>query len=144
MADMHSKETRSFNMSRIRSKNTKPELHVRGFLFANGFRYRLHEKKLPGKPDLVLPKFKTVIFVHGCFWHGHEGCRFASTPKSNVDYWIPKIEGNTIKDNDAIQLLKKVGWKVIIIWECELKKAQADFTLSNLKNILLKVLIDQT
>lgn len=121
MADVHSKETRSYNMSRIRSKNTKPEMLVRKFLFSNGFRYRLHDKKLPGKPDIVLPKFKTIIFIHGCFWHGHKGCKYFVIPKTRTEWWINKISGN--KKNDLItqQLLKDLGWNVLEIWECDLK-----------------------
>src|ERR1700704_5578770 len=95
MADVHSKETRSYNMSRIRSGNTKPELLVRKFLHSQGFRYTLHDKKLPGKPDIVLPKYKTIIFIHGCFWHGHKGCKLNRIPQKNIAYWKPKIEGNS-------------------------------------------------
>jgi len=93
MADVHTKEVRSYNMSQIRSKNTKPELVVRRYLFAKGFRYRLHSKDLPGKPDIVLPKYRTVIFVHGCFWHGHEGCKYFGIPKTNTEWWVNKIKG---------------------------------------------------
>lgn len=98
MADVHTPEQRSYNMSRIRSKHTKPELLVRRFLFAQGFRYRLHDKKLPGSPDLVLPKYRTVIFVHGCFYHGHEGCRYFVVPKTRTDWWLEKIEKNRRPD----------------------------------------------
>ncbi|MEO6231126.1 MAG: DNA mismatch endonuclease Vsr [Ferruginibacter sp.] len=133
MADVHDKETRSFNMSRIKGKNTKPEMLVRKYLFAKGYRYRLHDKKLPGKPDIVLPKYKTVIFVHGCFWHGHEGCKYYVVPKTNTDWWLNKINGNIANDVKAVKALKKDGWKIITIWECELKPAQVEKTL----NILL-------
>ncbi|MNX55885.1 Very short patch repair protein [compost metagenome] len=95
---------------------------VRRYLHNKGFRYRLHDKKLPGKPDLILPKYKAVIFVHGCFWHGHEGCKYYRIPKSNTDYWIEKIEGNILRDQDKQQLLRDMGWRVIVIWECELKQ----------------------
>jgi len=132
MTDVHSKETRSYNMSRIRSRDTKPELLVRKFLFSKGFRYRLHQKKLPGKPDIVLPKYKTVIFVHGCFWHSHNGCSRSVTPKSNQSYWMPKIERNAKRDVDNAFLLKKMGWRIIVIWECELKTRFIENTFSGL------------
>ena len=122
MADVHSKATRSYNMSRIRSKDTKPELLVRKFLHKNGFRYRLHVKDLPGKPDIVLPKYKTVIFVHGCFWHGHEGCKYYVVPKTRREWWLEKIGNNAIKDIKAEEYLIHKGWKILKVWECELKK----------------------
>jgi DNA mismatch endonuclease (patch repair protein) len=118
MADVHSKETRSYNMSRIRSKDTKPELLVRKFLFSKGFRYRLHDKKLPGKPDIVLPKYKTVVFIHGCFWHGHDGCRYSVIPKTRTEWWEEKIDRNKIKDEKVKNDLLKLKWKVIHVWEC--------------------------
>lgn len=121
MADVHSKETRSFNMSRIKGKDTKPEMLVRKFLFANGFRYRLHNKNLPGKPDIVLPKYKTVIFVNGCFWHGHENCKYFVIPKTRTEWWTDKIGKNIINDIKNQSLLKDMGFKVIIIWGCEIK-----------------------
>lgn len=122
MADNHSKEVRSMNMSRIRSTNSKPEEIVRKYLFAQGFRYRKNVKKLSGCPDIVLPKYKTVIFVNGCFWHKHDCPRFV-WPSSNQEYWIPKIQRNTERDSQNAALLKDQGWNVITIWECELKKA---------------------
>lgn len=134
MTDVHDKKTRSYNMSRIKGKNTKPEILVRKFLFSKGFRYRLHDKKLPGKPDIVLPKYKTVIFIHGCFWHGHESCRYFVIPKTRTDWWLNKIEGNRHKDDENIQLLEAKGWKVIVIFECELKKQNREKTLNELKN----------
>ena len=121
MADVHSKETRSYNMSRIRSKDTKPEMLVRKFLHKNGFRYRLHVKDLPGKPDIVLPKYKTVIFIHGCFWHGHEGCKYYVVPKTRTEWWLEKIGTNSDNDLRAEERLLKLGWKIVKIWECELK-----------------------
>jgi DNA mismatch endonuclease (patch repair protein) len=136
MADVHSKETRSYNMSRIKSKNTKPEMLVRQFLHKNGFRYRLHVKDLPGKPDIVLPKYKTVIFIHGCFWHGHEGCKYYVVPKTRTEWWLNKIQGNTANDTKAEALLKDAGWKIIKVWECELKKSFIDNTLKMLENTL--------
>lgn len=122
MADTHSKETRSYNMSRIRSTNTTPEIWVRKFIHKHGLRFRLHVKTLPGKPDIVLPKFKTVIFVHGCFWHGHKDCKYFVLPKSNRDYWLPKIERNIRRDLENEEELKAGGWRIITIWECELKE----------------------
>lgn len=136
MADVHSKETRSYNMSRIKSKDTKPELLVRKFLHKNGFRYRLHVKDMPGKPDIVLPKYKTVIFIHGCFWHGHEGCRYFVVPKTRTEWWVNKINGNTSNDIKAETALIANRWKIIKIWECELKKASLDNSLNTLIAIL--------
>ncbi|WP_255654307.1 very short patch repair endonuclease [Cohnella sp. REN36] len=108
-------------MSKIRSKNTVPEMTVRRYLHSRGFRYRLHDKKLPGKPDLILPKYKTAIFVHGCFWHAHEGCKYYRAPKSNTDYWSKKIGNNISRDQLHQQKLRQMGWNVIVVWECELK-----------------------
>lgn len=119
MADNHSKEVRSINMSHIRSTNSKPEEIVRKYLFAEGFRYRKNVKKLPGCPDIVLPKYKTVIFVNGCFWHKHDCPRFV-WPSSNQDYWRPKILRNVERDNQSCKELEALGWKVITVWECEL------------------------
>lgn len=121
--DIHSTQTRSYNMSRIKGKDTKPEMLVRRFLFAKGLRYKLHDKKLPGKPDIVLPKYKTVIFVHGCFWHGHEGCKYYVIPKSNIDYWSNKIEGNKIRDITNAEELNILGWRVYTVFECQLKNS---------------------
>jgi DNA mismatch endonuclease (patch repair protein) len=132
MTDVHSRETRSFNMSRIRSKDTKPELIVRKFLFSRGFRYKLHDKSLAGKPDIVLPKYKTVIFVHGCFWHGHEGCRYFVVPKTRTEWWLNKINTNINKDAASVSRLREAGWKVLTLWECDLRKNTADSTLDNL------------
>jgi DNA mismatch endonuclease, patch repair protein len=132
MADVHDKETRSYNMSRIRSKDTKPEMIVRKFLFSKGFRYRLHVKDLPGKPDIVLPKYKTLIFVHGCFWHGHKGCKYFVVPQTRTEWWLDKINGNKANDIKNIKLLKKSGWKVIQIFECKLKSSNTPSTLSSL------------
>jgi len=108
-------------MSRIRSTNTKPEVRIRKFLFSTGFRYRLHVKTLPGKPDIVLPKYKIVIFVHGCFWHGHEGCRYFVIPKTRPEWWMEKINRNKTNDVKSENALINLGWKVIHIWECEIK-----------------------
>ena len=132
MADNHTKEVRSRNMSHIRSKNTKPEEKVRKYLFSKGFRYRKNDKRLPGKPDIVLPKYKTVIFVNGCFWHKHEGCKYFVWPKSNSEFWKEKIESNIVRDKKQYEELKNAGWHVIIVWECELKKKQRMDTLERL------------
>jgi DNA mismatch endonuclease (patch repair protein) len=132
MADVHSKKVRSYNMSRIKNKDTKPELIVRRFLHKNGFRYRLHKKNLPGKPDIILKKYNAVIFVNGCFWHGHEGCRYFKLPKTKSEWWKQKILGTKERDRKARESLTKEGWKVITIFECELKKEARDQTLRNL------------
>ena len=137
MADVHSKKVRSYNMSRIKSKDTKPELIVRKFLFSKGFRFRLHDKKLPGKPDIVLRRYKTAIFIHGCFWHAHEECKYAVMPKSNREYWLPKITNNKVKDIAAHQQLVKMNWKVIVVWECMLKKAVQSEILDRLVKDLI-------
>lgn len=120
MADTKTVEERSQNMSHIRSTGTKPEELVRKYLFHKGFRYRKNDKRYPGKPDIVLPKYKTVIFINGCFWHMH-GCSRSRLPKSNLDYWEPKITRNIERDKQNQRDLEKMGWKVIIVWECELK-----------------------
>lgn len=135
MTDVHDKVTRSYNMSRIKGKNTLPEMMVRKFLFANGYRYRLNVKTLPGKPDIVLPKYKTVIFINGCFWHGHEGCRYFVIPKTRTEWWIEKITGTQKRDLEAENQLNELGWKVIVIWECELKKDTLNLTLNKLLKI---------
>ena len=129
MSDVHSAEVRSYNMSRIRSRDTKPELIVRKILFSRGFRFRLHRKDLPGKPDIVLSKYKTVIFVHGCFWHGHEGCRYFVVPKSRTEWWLNKINRNKTLDEINSAKLQEMGWKVIEIFECQLKKFEIDQTM---------------
>lgn len=108
-------------MSRIRGKDTKPELKLRSVLHKLGYRFRLHRKDLPGKPDIVLPKYQTAIFVHGCFWHRHEGCRLAYNPKSRIEFWQRKFEENVKRDKENLLRLKESDWKVIVIWECELK-----------------------
>ena len=132
MADNKTLSARSLNMSRIRSKDTKPEILVRKYLFSKGFRYRKYCSNLPGKPDIVLPKYKTVIFVYGCFWHKHN-CNFFRLPKTNTEYWANKIENNVLRDKKNIIELKKLGWKVIIVWECELFSKVVDDRLSNLE-----------
>ncbi len=132
MTDMHSLKIRSYNMSRIRAKNTKPEIRVRKFLHDFGYRFRLYIKSLPGKPDIVLKKYKTVIFVHGCFWHGHKGCKYFVIPKTRQEYWIPKIQNNINKDKLHNKELKKLGWNIYTVWECQLRKDKAKKTLLKL------------
>ena len=132
MADNHTKEIRSMNMSHIRSTNTKPEEIVRKHLFSKGFRYRKNVKKLPGCPDIVLPKYRTVIFVNGCFWHKHDCPRFV-WPSSNQEYWRPKILRNVERDLLSRQEFEAMGWKVIVVWECELKKKVRDARLAELE-----------
>lgn len=132
MTDVHSKAVRSYNMSRIRSRDTKPELLVRKFLFSKGFRYRLHPKNLPGKPDIVLPKYRTIIFVNGCFWHGHENCKDFVIPKTKTDWWLNKIMGNKRKDLENTRKLIEAGWKTITIFECELKSVKLSESLNKL------------
>ena len=135
MTDNHTKEIRSMNMSHIRSKNTKPEEIVRKYLFSKGLRYRKNVKKLPGCPDIVLKKYNAVIFVNGCFWHKHDCGRFV-WPSSNIEYWQRKIERNIERDQNNLKELKNIGWRVFIIWECELKKKIAP---ANLEKLFLKI-----
>ncbi len=130
MADVHSPEKRSYNMSRIHAKGTKPEETVRKYLFSKGFRYRKNDPRLPGKPDIVLPKYKTVVFVNGCFWHRHEGCKYFVWPKNNAEFWRKKIMSNVERDNRNYSELKEKGWSVVVIWECELKDRRSE-TLSS-------------
>lgn len=121
MADIKTPEERSRNMAAIRSSDTKPEMLVRSYIHGMGLRYGLHNRKLPGSPDIVMRRFKTVIFVHGCFWHGHENCKYYRLPKSNTKFWQDKVSKNRARDKRDIEALHKLGWNVIIIWECELK-----------------------
>ena len=132
MTDVHDKKTRSYNMSQIKAKDTKPEMIVRKHLFAHGYRYRVHHKKLPGKPDIVLPKYNTVIFINGCFWHGHNNCKYFIIPKTRTQWWINKINRTKQLDTKNVETLKKAGWKVIIIFECELKNGKIETTLNKL------------
>ena len=122
LMDVLTPEQRHRNMSRIRSENSKPEKRIRSLLHRLGYRFRLHSKNLPGTPDIILPKYKTVIFVHGCFWHRHNGCKDASVPKTNTERWIKKFDVNVKRDRQAILDLEALGWSVIVIWDCELKK----------------------
>jgi len=129
MTDVHDRRTRSYNMSRIRSKDTKPELLVRKFLFGKGLRYKLHDKSLPGTPDLVFPKYKAVVFVHGCFWHGHKGCRYFVIPATRTDWWSTKILRTKELDRQHADQLKTMGWRVITVYECELRPPITKATL---------------
>jgi DNA mismatch endonuclease, patch repair protein len=138
MTDVHDKKTRSYNMSRIKGKNTKPEMLVREFLHKNGFRYRINYSKLPGKPDIVLPKYKTVIFINGCFWHGHKGCKFFVIPKTRTEWWAEKINDTIERDEIKIKELEKMRWNVKILWECELKPVKRTKTLEDLLVFLRK------
>lgn len=131
MADNHTKEVRSRNMSHIRSTNSKPEEKVRKYLFSKGFRYRKNDKRYPGKPDIVLPRYKTVIFINGCFWHKHDCPRFV-WPSSNEDYWRPKISRNVERDRQVQSQLREQGWHVIVVWECQLKKIEFQATMERL------------
>lgn len=137
MADNHTKEERSHNMSRIRSSNTKPEEALRKALFAKGLRYRKNVRSLPGCPDIVLAKYRTVIFVNGCFWHKHDCPRFV-WPSSNQEYWIPKINNNIERDKRNVQALSDLGWNVITVWECELKRKVMDSTVADVMQKLAK------
>lgn len=130
MPDRCSRQTRSFNMSMIKGKNTKPEIVVRKYLFSKGFRYRINDKRYPGHPDIILPKYKTAIFVNGCFWHVHEGCADFVWPKTNVEFWRDKLKKNQIRDDRNYTLLREAGWKVIIVWECELGKGKREERMS--------------
>ena len=136
MSDILTKEQRHLCMSNVKSKNTKPEILVRKFLFSHGYRYRVNRKDLPGKPDIVLPKYKTVVFINGCFWHGHKNCKYATIPESNHDFWLTKINGNVERDKLMREKLTSMGWRVIDIWQCQLKAKKKEMTLNNLITIL--------
>lgn len=140
--DVHSKDIRSYNMSMIKGKDTKPEELVRKFLFSKGLRYRKNVKILPGKPDIVLKKYRTIVFVNGCFWHGHKNCKYFVMPKSNTDFWAEKISRNITRDNTTYQTLTQLGWNVIIVWECELKKSKRENTLEYLYYNILRNIKD--
>ena len=132
MTDVHTKAVRSYNMSQVRDKNTKPEEQVRKYLFSRGLRYRLNDKRYPGKPDMVFPKYRTVVFVNGCFWHKHAGCPFFVYPKTNTEFWYEKLEMSRIRDERNKALLEQDGWNVITVWECELRKPLREERLANL------------
>jgi DNA mismatch endonuclease (patch repair protein) len=134
MTEKLTKEQRSWNMSRVRSVDTNPEKIVRSWLHLNGWRFRLHDKILPGSPDIVMKKYGTVIFIHGCFWHSHQGCRRATIPKTNREFWEKKLKGNLERDKKAREQLSQMGWKVIVIWECEVKNGKfKDIIIKSLK-----------
>lgn len=132
MADRITPEHRSWNMSRIKGKDTKIEVKVRSWLFANGFRFRKNDRRYPGTPDVVLPKYRTVIFINGCFWHRHEGCRYATTPKTRTEFWQKKFDRNVANDIRHKEEMEAMGWNVITLWECELKKKQFEETMQGL------------
>lgn len=133
MADIKTPEERSRNMAAIKGKDTKPEIIVRKYLFSRGLRFRIHVRKLPGNPDIVLPKYKTIIFVNGCFWHGHDNCKYFRLPKSNIAFWKNKIERNIARDTRTDTQLKSLGWRVIRVWECDIK------TITERENFLAKL-----
>jgi len=139
MADIYSKSKRSSIMSKISGKETKPEVLVRKYLFLKGFRYRKNDKRFPGKPDVVLPKYKTIIFVHGCFWHNHKGCKASKLPESNRDFWEKKIGDSVKRDRKHRNELKKLGWKVIVVWQCEINvKTKREKRLGRLINQIIE------
>jgi len=130
--DTFSKGFRHYNMIQIKSKNTHPEILVRKYLFSRGLRFRIHDKKLPGNPDIVLKKYSTVIFINGCFWHQHQGCKYATIPKDNREYWVNKFLRTRQRDKDNLNKYKELGWNVIIVWECELKSKLQQITLERI------------
>ena len=135
--DTISKEKRSWNMAQIRSKDTSIEVKVRKYLFAQGFRFRKNDKRFPGKPDIVLPKYKTVVYIHGCFWHRHSGCKRATMPKSKTEYWEEKFQRNVKNDTLHVEQIKDMGWNPIVIWECEINKnfdATMDKLIETIRN----------
>jgi DNA mismatch endonuclease (patch repair protein) len=139
MDDPPISDSRRYNMAQIRSKDTKPEKIVRSMLHRLGYRFRLHRKDIPGNPDIVLPKYRTVIFVHGCFWHRHQGCKYCYTPKTRVDFWEKKFADNIRRDKEVQKMLSDAGWNIIVVWECEVNFPD------NLTNLLVDFLknIDQ-
>lgn len=132
MTDIHSKKVRSFNMSRVKGKETSPEVFVRKYLFGQGLRFRKNVRDLPGKPDIVLPKYRTVIFVNGCFWHGHQNCKKAKLPATRTDWWKEKIQKNIERDSKNIEKLARMGWQVLLVWECELKRKDSPILLGEI------------
>ena len=136
--DVHSKEMRSYNMSQIRSKDTKPEVKVRKYLFSHGFRYRKNDKRYPGHPDIVLPKYHTIIFINGCFWHMHIGCKDFSIPKSNTEFWSKKLKRNYEHDQEVYQQLRNLGWNIIVLWQCELKNSTFENRMKQLTDEITK------
>ena len=138
MPDVHTPEQRHRNMAAIHSVSTKPEMKLRRALWRLGFRYKVNDKRLTGKPDIVLPKYRTLIFVHGCFWHGHRGCKFYTVPKTNTDFWTAKVTRNQERDQEVWRQQEAKGWSVIIVWECQLKKAAFEETVGRVRNEILR------
>lgn len=138
MSDVHSKKTRSYNMSQIKAKDTKPEMIVRRFLHSKGLRYSLHSKKLPGKPDIYFPKYKTVVEIYGCFWHGHDNCKYYALPKTKQEWWQDKISKTKERDIKNKVLLEKMELKVILVWECSLKNKNHEAILEKLYNEIIE------
>lgn len=138
MPDILTKEERSVRMSRIHSVSTKPELKLRQSLWHQGFRYRINDKRLPGRPDIVLPKYRTVVFMHGCFWHGHKGCPTSHIPKTNTEFWEAKVARNQARDQEVWRKLEAKGWNVIIVWECQLKKANLEETIDRVAGEIVR------
>ena len=141
MSDSLSPQQRHAAMSAIHGKDTKPEIIVRKWLWRHGYRYRLNHRRLPGKPDIVMRKYRTCIFVNGCFWHGHEGCRYYTVPKTNTEFWLDKVRRNQERDSKVLQQLTSMGWHSITIWECELKPAKREATLNSLVYTLNKIFL---
>ena len=141
MSDKLTSQQRHANMAAIHGKDTKPEMVVRKWLWGHGYRYRLNHKRLPGKPDIVMRKYRTCIFVNGCFWHGHEGCRFYTIPKTNTDFWVNKVRRNKERDRRVRQQLSEMGWHSITIWECELKPKVRENTLASLAYTLNRIFL---
>ncbi|MBO4499547.1 MAG: DNA mismatch endonuclease Vsr [Bacteroidaceae bacterium] len=137
MSDTLSPQQRHECMSHIHSTSTKPEIRLRKELWRNGFRYRKNDKRLPGSPDIVLPKYRTVVFIHGCFWHGHKDCKKYVVPKTNTDFWIEKVERNQKRDEDVWRQLEAKGWSVVIVWECELEKKRFDDTVNRVESDII-------
>lgn len=143
MSDVHTKATRSYNMSRIKGKNTRPEILVRKYLYSKGFRYRVNVKSLPGTPDIVLRKLKTIIFINGCFWHGHTGCPYFKMPETRTEWWSNKISKTKARDDAGYAQLRQMGWRVLVVWECQLKPRHRKETLYALENTLFKIVLEQ-
>ncbi len=138
VADTMTESQRHFTMSQVHSSSTKPELKLRHALWRHGFRYRINAKQLPGKPDIVLPKYRTAIFVHGCFWHGHDGCGKYTVPKTNTEFWTAKVTRNRERDQETWRQLEAKGWSVIIVWECQLKKTVLEETIARVKAEIIR------
>lgn len=136
MTDVFTKEKRSEVMSKIKGKNTKIELVVRSWLHSQGYRYRLHDKRFPGTPDVVLPKYKTAIFIHGCFWHAHKNCKYFKLPMTRTDFWSEKLDHNVVRDQKKTEELQLLGWNVIVVWECELKHNSNERLIKLLSEIM--------